>query len=123
MVSRRDSIKKHLMKRTMLSLVFVLVAMFTMTTSVTTVHAAKKLSVSAIKKRIRKRYRKSRGQYVTKIRAKKLKFKQTGYHYRGRVYYAQGEGALMDTYYVNAKKRTAHYFSAFGDDKFIKLKS
>ena len=114
--------KKHLMKRTLLSMVFVLVAVFTMTAGVTTVHAAKKMSVSTIKKKIRKRYKKSRGQYVTKIRAKKLKFKQTGYHYRVKVWYAQGEGAIMDTYYVNAKTRKARWISGFGDDKIIRLR-
>ncbi len=114
--------KKHLMKRTLLSVVFVLVAMFTMTAGVTTVHAARKMSVSTIKQKIRKRYKKSRGQYVTKIRAKKLKFKQTGYHYRVRVWYAQGEGAIMDTYYVNAKTRRARWISGFGDDKIIRLR-
>ena len=106
----------------MLSVVFVLVAMFTMTTSVTTVHAGKKLSVSSVKKRIKKRYKKSRGQRVTRMQVKKLKFKKTGWHYRVKVYYAQGEGAIMDTYYVNAKKRTARLISGFGHDKIIKLK-
>jgi len=116
--------KKKTWKRIMLSMLFLLAAFFAVNHRTVTAQAASKMSVSAIKKSIKKIYKKPDGsvkRYVTKITAKKIKNSKK-YHYKVTVRYVQGDGALTDIYYVNAKTRKAKVKEAFGGTKTVRLK-
>ena len=111
-------------KRLILGMLFLMTAFIAFGNRTVTTQAASKMSASAIKSKIKKIYKKPDGSVkrtVTKLTAKKLA-KNKKYDYKVTVRYAQGEGALTDTYYVNAKTGKAKCKTAFGGNKTVWLK-